>query len=211
MTGWRNDTEGLTIQGASGGGKTTIVRALHDLYPGPSICFDLDEEPDLGREVRSVDELRAALVDGATEIVVRGGTFDVREPDLFPDVVRFLMDVGDHLRQGTGSEQMQFVMGECQDLQDEWVEIAMKRFRKRRIKPVAETQDPFSLSTRIRTQAAYQAWVSPPKNKQVESLRTTAWPVDVLTSLDRHQCVIFGDGWEPIDRITVDGGAYAVE
>lgn len=199
---WQTDTEGLTLQGASGGGKTTVARALQDLYPGPSICFDIDEEPGLGEVVHSVPELREQLLAGATEIVVRPGEFEVEEPDLFPEVVEYLMQVGNHLR-GT-DDQMQFIMGECQDLQSEWVEVVMKRFRKRRIKPIAETQDPFSLSTRVRTQAAYQAWVSPPKNKQVESLETTSWPTDLLTALKKHECLVFGEGWEPLDRFFVE-------
>lgn len=205
---WRTDTEGLTLQGASGGGKTTTARALQFEFPGPSITFDLDEEPQLGREVYSVEELRAALLDGATEIVVRGGEYAVQEPDLFPEVVKFLMEIGNELR-GSDS-RMQFVMGECQDLQSKWVQVAMKRFRKRNIKPVAETQDPISLSTRVRTQAAYNAWVSPPKNKQVESLRSTDWPVDMLQELPQHDVLVFGEGWEPVARFRA-GEEYAVE
>jgi hypothetical protein len=203
---WQYDTEGMTLQGASGGGKTTTARALANLYPGVTVTFDLDEEPDLGEEVYSVEELREALVAGHQEIVIRGGEFAVSDPDLFPEVVEYLMDVGNELR--GGDAKMQFIMGECQDLQTEWVEIAMKRFRKRNIKPVAETQDPFSISTRIRTQAAYQAWVSPPKDKQAESLRSTDWPVDYLTALDKYDCLVFGQGWEPLARFRA-GEEYA--
>lgn len=205
---WRTDTKGLTLQGASGGGKTTTGRALHYAFPGPSVVFDLDEEPDLGEEVHTVRELAAAIGAGNTEIVVRGGTYDIEEPDLFPEVVRFLMNLGDNLR-GTDA-RMQFIMGECQDLQEKWVQVAMKRFRKRNIKPVAETQDPFSLSSRIRTQAAYQAWVSPPSNKQAESMRSTNWPVEALQALGEHECVVFGDGWEPLARMKAEA-RYAVE
>lgn len=208
MSNWRTDTEGLTLQGASGGGKTTTARALQYRYPGPSITFDLDEEPDLGTEVESVPELRQALLDGKTEIVVRGGTYAVSEPELFPEVVRFLMEVGNNLR--GGDSRMQFIMGECQDLQSEWVQVAMKRFRKRNIKPVAETQDPISLSARVRTQAAYNAWVSPPNNKQIESLRSTNWPVDMLKELPEHDVLVFGEGWEPVARFRA-GERYAVE
>lgn len=205
---WRTDTLGLTLQGASGGGKTTTARALQYEFPGPSITFDIDEEPDLGTEVRSVAELADALERGETEIVVRTPEHVIEEPDLFPKVVRFLMSMGNSLR-GTDA-QMQFIMGECQDLQSKWVQVAMKRFRKRNIKPVAETQDPISLSTRVRTQAAYQAWVSPPGNKQVESLQSTDWPIETLQGLDEHECAVFGDGWEPLARITA-GGEYVAE
>lgn len=205
---WRTDTEGLTLQGASGGGKTTTARALANEFPGVTVTFDLDEEPQLGEEVYSVEELREALLAGHEEIVVRGGEYAVQEPDLFPEVVRFLMEVGNELR--GGSSKMQFVMGECQDLQSKWVQVAMKRFRKRNIKPVAETQDPISLSTRVRTQAAYNAWVSPPKNKQVESLRSTDWPVDLLQELPQHDVLVFGEGWEPVARFRA-GEEYAVE
>lgn len=208
MSNWRTDTEGLTLQGASGGGKTTTARALQFEYPGPSITFDIDEEPELGTEVYSVEELADALESGATEIVVRGGEYAVQEPDLFPEVVKFLMEVGNNLR--GSSSKMQFIMGECQDLQSKWVQVAMKRFRKRNIKPVAETQDPISLSTRVRTQAAYNAWVSPPKNKQVESLRSTDWPVDQLKQLPEHDVLVFGEGWEPVARFRA-GEQYAVE
>lgn len=205
---WRTDTRGLTIQGASGGGKTTTGRALHYRYPGPSILFDLDEEPAFGREVGSVAELADALESGSTEIVVRGGRYAVQEPDLFPEVVRFLMDVGDSLRET--NSQMQFIMGECQDLQSKWVTVAMKRFRKRNIKPVAETQDPVSLSKRVRTQAEYQGWCSPPRADQVDSLRGTSWPIDLLQQLDEYDCLILGERWEPVARFRA-GGEYVAE
>lgn len=196
---WRTDTQGLTVQGRSGGGKTTITRCLHDTYPGRSIVYDLDEEPDLGREVYSVDELREALADGAQKVVVRSPEDVVREPESFPEVVRFLMGLGNRLRE-RGEGRLQFIMGECQALQEDFVQLAMKRLRKRRIKPVAETQDPFSLSTRIRTQARYQMWVSPPNSKQAESMERTAWPVDLLQELPEHDALILGEGWEPIAR-----------
>lgn len=205
---WRTDTEGLTLQGASGGGKTTTGRGLHIRFPGPSIYFDIDEEPELGTEVNSVAELANALDRGETTIVVRPAEYEVENPDLFPETVRFLVELGNELR-GT-SAKMQFIVGEAQDVQERWVKVAMKRLRKRRIKPVVETQDPMSLSVRIRTQAAYQAWVSPPKNKQVESLRSTDWPVDLLKQLDQYQMIVFGEGWKPLARITASE-AYAVE
>lgn len=205
---WRTDTKALTLQGASGGGKTTSARALQFEYPGPSIVFDIDEEPELGTEVRSVPELARALDRGETEIVVRTPPDVIENPDLFPEVVRFLMEMGNNLR-GTEA-QMQFIVGEAQDVQEKWVKVAAKRLRKRNIKPVIETQDPFSLSSRIRTQAAYQAWVSPPSNKQAESMRGTNWPVDTLKALDQHTALVFGDGWEELARFRA-GEQYAVE
>jgi adenylate kinase family enzyme len=205
---WRTDTKALTLQGASGGGKTTTARALHFQYPGPSIVFDLDEEPALGTEVRTVGELRGALDRGETEIVVRTPPEVIEDPDLFPDVVRFLMEIGNSLR-GTDA-RLQFIIGEAQDVQERWVKIAAKRLRKRNVKPVIETQDPFSLSARIRTQAAYNAWVSPPSNKQAESMRGTNWPVDLLQELPEHDVLVFGDGWEPLARFRA-GEEYAVE
>lgn len=207
MTDWRTDTLGATLQGASGAGKTTTARALHDRYPGPSIVFDLDEEPALGAEVRSVEELHAALARGKTEIVVRTDPTTVSDPDLFPATVQYLMSLGNHLR--GGETRMQFIMGECQDLQEQWVEVAMKRFRKRNIKPVAETQDPFSLSKRIRTQAEYQLWLSPPSDQQRESLKTGRWPVEAMDRLSEHECLVLGSGWEPLSRFTAGGGYVA--
>lgn len=205
---WRIDSKGLTVQGASGGGKTTTARALHYSSPGPSVCFDLDEEPELGVEVGSVEELADALEGGATEIVVRTPEHVIEEPELFPEVVRYLMQLGNNLR-GTDA-RMQFIVGEAQDVQEKWVKVAMKRLRKRNIKPVVETQDPFSLSTRIRTQAAYNAWISPPSNKQADSMQGTNWPVETLQQLPEHDMLVFGDGWEPLARFRAPE-EYAVE
>lgn len=206
---WRTDTQALTIQGRSGGGKTTTVRSLHRTYPGASIVFDLDEEPELGVEVYSVDELREALASGEKEIVIRSPEHVVEDPDLFPETVRFLMQLGNDLRE-RGGARMQFVMGECQDLQSKYVQLAVKRLRKRRIKPVVETQDPFSLSTRIRTQARYQGWISPPTSKQEESMQGTGWPVPVLKRLPDHDMIILGEDWKPIARYRATE-TYAVE
>lgn len=205
---WRVDTLGMTLQGASGAGKTTTSRALHYEYPGPSVVFDLDEEPALGREVYTVDELREALMDGAEEIVVRTPVTDVQEPDLFPEVCEFLIEVGNHLRET--DNRMQFIMGECQDLQEDWVNVAMKRFRKRNIKPIAETQDPVSLDKRVRTQAAYNAWVSPPNDEQMDSLRSMSWPEEQLARLPEHDCIIYGEGWNPVGRFRA-GEEYVAE
>lgn len=208
MSDWRTDTKAMTIQGASGAGKTTTVRGLSDQFPGPSIVFDLDEEPELGTEVESIPELADALARGATEIVFRSPVHVIEEPEVFPEVVRWLMQIGNELR---GTEQkMQFVMGEAQDLQEKWVKVAVKRLRKRNIKPVVETQDPFSMPTRIRTQAEYQAWVGRPNDQQRQSMRSTNWPQDLLANLGEHEMLVLGDGWQPMDRMRV-GGGYVVE
>lgn len=190
----------MTVQGQSGGGKTTTLRALHYTYPGVSVKYDIDEEPNFGREVHSVEELREAIAAGETEIVFRTPETVIENPDSFESVVRFLMKLGNRLRENPNAGKMQFLMGECQDLPEKWVKVAMKRLRKRRIKPVCETQDPFSLSNRIRTQARYQLWVSPPTNKQAESMRGTNWPIADLKQLPQHDALVFGEGWDPIAR-----------
>lgn len=205
---WRTNTRAMTIQGASGAGKTTTVRALHDQFPGPSIVFDLDEEPDLGVEVETINELSKALDRGETEIVFRSPVHVIEEPEVFPELIRWLMQLGNELR-GTDAK-MQFVMGEAQDLQSKWVKVALKRLRKRNIKPIVETQDPFSMDTRIRTQAEYQCWIGPPHDQQTQSMRSTNWPVDHLNQLRDHEMLVLGEGWKPIDRM-IAGGSYVAE
>lgn len=202
---WRENTLGMTMCGASGAGKTTTARCLHDQFPGPSIIFDLDHEPDFGVIVESVEELAAALRRGEQEIAVRAPVTEVEEPDLFPEVVEFLLAFGKQLRQ-VGHGRVQFLMDEAQDLQEKWCAVALKRMRKRRIKPVAMTQDPISLPKRLRTVAAFNAWLSPPDDDMADNLRAhTSYPVDLLEQLDPYQMLILGDGWEPVARFKASG------
>lgn len=201
-TNWRENTLGMTMCGGSGSGKTTTSRALHDRYPGTSIIFNLDHEPDMGHVVQSVDELKQALADGHDRIDVRPPVTEVEEPDLFPEVVKFLLVFGKHFRQTDG--RMQFLMDEAQDLQTKWVKVAIKRLRKRRIKPVAMTQDPISLDTSIRKVADFNGWLSPPDPKMAENLKKhTSYPVDLLKQLEAYQMLVMGEAWKPVDRIKV--------
>lgn len=200
---WRENTLGMTMCGGSGAGKTTTARGLHDRYPGPSIIFNLDHEPDFGVVVESVAELRAALDRGEQRIDVRPPVTEVEEPDLFPEVVKFLLVVGKQLRK-QGEGRMQFLMDEAQDLQEKWVLVALKRLRKRRIKPVAMTQDPISLSKRARTVADYNCWLSPPDPDMADNLRqSTGYPVDVLERLDPYHMVVLGENWSPVAQMKV--------
>jgi hypothetical protein len=189
----------MTICGASGAGKTTTMRCLHETYPGPSIMFNLDHEPDFGTTVRDVDGLANALQEGHTEIDVRPPETVIREPDLFPGVVEFLIKFGNALR-SVGNGQVQFLMDECQDLQDEWVQVSMKRLRKRRIKPIAATQDPVSMSKRTRTIADYNSWLSPPADDMKDFLKTSRYPLPLLEDLPHYDMLVLGEGWEPVAR-----------
>lgn len=199
-TDWRVNTLGMTMCGGSGAGKTTTARCLHDQYPGPSILFDLDHEGDFGEVVESVEELADALRRGEQRIAVRAPVTEVEEPDLFPETVRFLLAFGKQLR-AQGEGQVQFLMDEAQDLQPKWVAVALKRMRKRRIKPVAMTQDPISLPPGLRKVAEYNCWLSPPQPKLGENLRKhTEYPVDLLEKLEPYQMLVLGEGWEPIAR-----------
>jgi hypothetical protein len=207
-TNWRENTLGMTICGGSGAGKTTTARALHDQFPGTSILFDLDHEPGFGVVVESVAELRAAMERGEERIAVRAPVTEVSEPELFEEVVRFLLELGNGLRE-QGEGRVQFLMDEAQDLQEKWCAIALKRFRKRRIKPVAMTQDPISLPKRLRTVADYNAWLSPPDPDMATNLRqSTDYPVDLLLKLREYEMLILGDGWEPVARMKA-GDEYA--
>ena len=204
---WRENTLGMTMCGGSGAGKTTTARCLHDGYPGPSIIFNLDHEPRMGEVVESVPELRDALANGAERIDVRPPVTEVEEPELFEEVVRFLLVFGKEFRNTDG--RIQFLMDEAQDLQEKWVLVALKRLRKRRIKPVAMTQDPISLSKRARTVADFNAWLSPPDPDMSDNLRAhTGYPVDLLTKLEPYQMLVLGDGWEPVARFKA-GAEYA--
>lgn len=196
---WRTGTLPMTVCGPSGGGKTTTARCLHDMYPGPSIIFNLDHEPDFGTVVESVDGLKAALSNGAERIDVRPPVESVREPDLFEEVIRFLLEIGNHLR---GSDTFcQIIMDEAQDLQERWVAVALKRLRKRNIKPVAMTQDPISLPKRHRTIADFNCWLSPPPADMAKNLeRNTAYPVDLLRELPDFDMLVLGAGWEAVTR-----------
>lgn len=198
---WRENTLGMTICGASGAGKTTTARCLQHTFPGVSIFFNLDHEPGFGYEVRSVEELRAALEDGRERIDVRPPETVVDEPDLFEQVVRFLLQLGNELRD-RGSGRIQFLMDEAQDLQEKWATVALKRLRKRRIKPVAITQDPVSMSNRLRTVADYNCWLSPPPSKMEETLRSVGYPIDALRALEEYEMLVLGEQWKPVDRVT---------
>lgn len=196
---WRQSTLGITMCGGSGAGKTTTARCLQEEFPGPSILFNLDHEPDFGRVVTSVGELADALRDGAGRIDVRPPETVVEEPDLFPEVVQFLVQFGNALRE-QGEGRVQFLMDEAQDLQERWLLVALKRLRKRRIKPVALTQDPVSLTNRARTVAEFNCWLSPPPDKMAETLKGMGYPVDLLEELPPYDMLVMGDGWEPVDR-----------
>lgn len=207
-TNWRTNTLGMTMCGGSGAGKTTTARALQDRYPGTSILFDLDHEPNFGVVVESVPELAEALDSGEQKIAVRAPVTEVEEPDLFPEVVRFLLSIGKHLRE-QGEGRMQFLMDEAQDLQEKWVAVALKRLRKRRIKPVAMTQDPISLPPGHRKVAAFNAWLSPPDPEMAKNLdRHTSYPVELLEKLEPYQMLVMGEGWEPVARMKA-GAEYA--
>lgn len=194
---WRVNTLGTTICGASGAGKTTTARCLQETFPGVSIFFNLDHEPDFGVVVESVDELREAIAAGHEQIDVRPPETVVDEPDLFEEVVRFLLSLGNDLRE-RGEGRIQFIMDEAQDLQERWTTVALKRLRKRRIKPVAMTQDPVSLSNRLRTVADYNCWLSPAPAKMEETLKQVGYPVDLLKELDQYDMVVLGEGWKPV-------------
>lgn len=196
---WRTSTLALTICGASGAGKTTTARCLHHEWPGTSILFDLDHEPNFGRVVQSTDELCSELQSGTRRIAVRPPETVVSDPDLFEDTVRVLLRLGNSLRdRGTG--RVQFLMDEAQDLDSKWVQVAMKRLRKRRIKPVALTQDPVSLDNRVRTVADFNGWLSPPPSKMADTLRQIGYPVDLLEELPHYDMLVLGENWQPVTR-----------
>lgn len=196
---WRTDTLGMTICGASGAGKTTTARCLQETFPGVSVMFNLDHEPQFGRVVESVEELKDALASGAEEIDVRPPATVVDEPELFEETVRYLLQLGNDLRR-KGEGRMQFLMDEAQDLQEQWTTVSLKRLRKRRIKPVAMTQDPVSLSNRLRTVADYNCWLSPPPSKMEETLQQVGYPVELLKQLPQYDMLVLGEGWKPVDR-----------
>lgn len=197
---WRTNCLPMTICGGSGAGKTTTARALHDRFPGRSILFDLDHEPGFGWVAESVQELADYLAAGHRSIAVRPPVDVVEEPELFPETVRFLLQIGDGLRE-QGDGRIQFLMDEAQDLQDRWVAVALKRFRKRRIKPIAMTQNPLAFPTDHRKIAEYNGWLSPPPAKMAEDLRAgTGYPVDLLEQLDHYQMLVLGDDWQPVAR-----------
>lgn len=197
---WRVSTKPITICGKSGGGKTTMARCLQEQFPGPSVFFDLDEEPDLGVEVRSIEELRQALARGETEIVYRTPVHVVEEPDEFEEVVRFMIEFGNELRD-RGAGPMQFVFDELQDLPEEWVKIAQKRLRKRQIKPVGMSQDPVSVPKRVRTISEWNCWISPPNAEMESFLRQSGYPLDLLRDLDEYDMLVLDDQWQPVDRV----------
>lgn len=199
-TNWRENTLGMTMCGGSGSGKTTTARCLSDQYPGVTVMFDLDHEPDFGVVVESVAELREALAAGEQRIAVRAPVTVVEEPDLFPETVRFLLGLGNEMRE-QGDGRIQFLMDEAHDLQHKWVKVALARMRKRRIKPVAMTQDPISLPPGHRKVAAYNCWLSNPDPKMAENLeKHTSYPVELLQQLDAYEMLVLGEGWEPVAR-----------
>lgn len=187
---WRTDTQALGIFGRSGAGKTTLARCLQRTYPGVSVFFDLDEEPAMGREVSSIEELRQALADGATEVCYRTPPTQVQGGDDYEQVVRFLIEIGNRLR-SSGDGPMQFITDECQDVPDEWLQVAQKRLRKRRIKPVQLSQDPVSVNKRVRTQNRYIAWLSKPNAGNMDFLKQSNMPEDLLLELPDYDVLVF--------------------
>lgn len=191
----------MTIAGDSGGGKTTTMRYLADDFDGPAITFNLDHEPEMGRVVESVEELKRALMNGADMVDVRPPATVVAEPDLFEDVVKYLMRFGNELRR-RGEGKALFLMDEAHDLQEEWVCVALKRFRKRRIKPVAATQDPISFPKRGRTIADYNCWLSPPSGDMADNLRDhTEYPVETLKRLPDYDMLVMDGNWQGVERV----------
>lgn len=191
---WKRDLNPMVICGTSGAGKTTVARALHHTWPGDcSIFFDLDDEPQMGTEVHDVEELRAALVREESTICVRTPATEVREPELFEETARYLMQLGQEIR---GSRtRLQFLFDELQDLDERWVQICQKRLRKRNIKPVGLSQDPVSVPKRCRTIAEWNAWLSPPPGTMLDSLEQMRYPLEVLEAIDQFDMVVFGGDW----------------
>ena len=194
------DTLGATLCGASGAGKTTTARCWSDIWDGVAITFNLDHEPKMGHTVESLGGLKQALAEGRERIDVRPPVEEIEEPELFEEVVRYLLELGNQLREADPDRKVLFLMDEAQDLQERWVKVAMKRLRKRHIKPVAMTQDPVSLSNRIRTVADYNAWLSPPTSKLAENMAGLGYPVELLQELPQYDCLVLGERWEPVAR-----------
>lgn len=195
---WRTSSKPITICGKSGAGKTTTARCLMDTFNGTSVFFDIDEEPDLGTEVETVPALAAALRDGNENIVFRTPTEVVQEPESFEEVVRFLIELGNEIR-GTDA-RMQFIFDELQDLPEKWVKVAMKRLRKRNIKPVGMSQDPVSVPKRVRTIAEWNCWLSPPNGEMMDFLRQSGYPEELLTQLPEHDMLVLDSDWRPVGR-----------
>lgn len=162
--------------------------------------FNLDHEPDFGRVVESVEELKDALRAGVEKIDVRPPVTEVREPELFEEVIRYLLQLGKQLRNQSNPTRILLLMDEAQDLQEKWVMTAMKRLRKRHMKPVAMTQDPVSISNRIRTVADYNCWLSPPTPKLAENMKGLGYPVELLKELPQYDCLVLGENWQPVTR-----------
>lgn len=206
---WLQSTRPITLCGRSGGGKTTMARCLIDHFDGPSIFFDIDEEPAMGHEVRSVDELREALAAGREKICFRTPEHVVEDPDAFEDVVRFLIEFGNRLREQDAGPMI-FVFDELQDLDEKWVKVAEKRLRKRQIKPVGMSQDPVSVPKRVRTIAEWNCWISPPNGEMMDFIRQSGYPGDLLEDLPAHDMLVFDSNWQVVDRVRADE-SYAVE
>lgn len=205
---WRTSTKPVTICGRSGAGKTTMARCLHETWAGPSIYYDVDEEPAMGTEVRTIRELADALEAGESRICFRTDPEVVREPESFEHVVRYLLRLGNELR-GTDA-QCQFIFDELQDLPEKWVLVAQKRLRKRNIKPVGLSQDPVSVPKRARTIAEWNCWLSPPNGEMRDFLEQSGYPADLLYQLPEFDMLVLNANWEPVGRFRAPE-EYAIE
>lgn len=197
---WMESTKPITIVGRSGGGKTTMARCLQDQFGGPSLFFDIDEEPAMGTEVRSIEELRQALARGADQICYRTPETVVEDPDEFEEVVRFLLEFGNELRRQDAGPMM-FTFDELQDLDEEWVKVAMKRLRKRNIKPVALSQDPVSVPKRVRSIAEWNCWISPPNGEMEDFIKQSGYPLELLRQLEDFDMLVLDSAWNAVDRV----------
>lgn len=204
---WQQNTQPMTLAGDSGGGKTTTMRFLADSWEGgPAVTFNLDHEPNMGKIVKSVSDLQNALERGNQMIDVRPPAHVVAEPELFEDVTRYLMQLGNQLRE-SGDGKILFLMDEAHDLQEKWVNVALKRFRKRRIKPLAATQDPISFPKRGRTISDYNCWVSPPEGDMKDNLgKHTEYPVELLIQLPQYDMLVMDGDWNAVERIRAPEG-----
>ena len=207
----------LGVYGPTGGGKTTLLRNLVKAWPdGPTVFFNVDEEPDMGRVVQvtadddaarneAVRHVHELLSSGETHIDFRIPTMKMKGEEEHRALVRYLKNLGDELRRGPLDTKVLFVTDEAHEV-EESAELAAKRFRKRQIKPVVATQEVQSMSRRVININRYHAWLSQPGSTETKYLKGEGFPVEDMARNPEYDALVLDSTEEyPDDHEVMPG------
>ena len=199
----------MGIYGPTGGGKTTLLRNLVKAWPcGPTVFFNVDEEPEMGRVVQverdddaarreAIREVHRLTSEGVKHIDFRIPTMKTTGEEEHTSLVRYLKNLGDELRKGPLDTKVLFVTDEAHEV-EESAELAAKRFRKRQIKPVVATQEVQSMDRRVININRYHVWMSQPSRMERQHLKGCGFPVPDMKRNPQYDALVM-DSQEEYD------------